>query len=188
MFWVEGLRFGAFFTFLGVPEVHLNPTCQVPRKSEPSRHSCIERVTSHMDEPCHIRMSHVTCGWVMSPMDESRHKYMSHVTYGWAMLHMDESCHIRISHDTHGWVMSHMDELYRIWIEGSEANQLLAHFVTNTWNIVHETEPFRLQNDFSHPLDKNHNFCQWQYLKKREISAVWYEVGIGAYTPLWSKV
>jgi len=33
--------------------------------------------------------------------------------------------------------------------EGSEADQLLAHFGTNIWIFLHETDSFRLQNEFS---------------------------------------
>jgi len=57
---------------------------------------------SHMNESCHIWMSHVTYEWVMSHMNESCHIWMSH--------HMKESCHIWMSHVTYEWVMSHMNE------------------------------------------------------------------------------
>jgi len=36
---------------------------------------------SHMNESCHIWMSHVTYEWVMSHMNESCHIWTSHVTY-----------------------------------------------------------------------------------------------------------
>jgi len=53
---------------------------------------------SHMNESCHMWMSHVTCEWVMSHVNESCHIWMSHVTYGWVMSHMNESCHTWRSH------------------------------------------------------------------------------------------
>jgi len=55
----------------------------------------------HVNEPHHIRMSHVTYEWVMSHMNEPRRIWMSHVIYEWAISHMNESCHIWMSHVTH---------------------------------------------------------------------------------------
>jgi len=85
-------------------------------------------VMSHMNESCHIWMSHVTYEWVMSHMNESCHIWMRHATYHVyvyvyvteVMSHMNvtsrhihivtwrlepKSCHICMSHVT--WVMSH---------------------------------------------------------------------------------
>ena len=42
----------------------------------------------HVNESCHIWMSHVTCEWVMSHMNESCHIWMSHVTYEWVTSHI----------------------------------------------------------------------------------------------------
>jgi len=47
-----------------------------------TRMNCLS-VMSHMNESCHIWMSHVTYEWVMSHMNESCHIWMSHVTYEW---------------------------------------------------------------------------------------------------------
>jgi len=60
---------------------------------------CCTRVIcmSHMNESCHIWMSHVTYEWVMSHMNESCHIWMSHVTYEWVMSHMNAACHIWMS-------------------------------------------------------------------------------------------
>jgi len=69
-----------------------------------------ECVMSHMNESCHIWMSHVTYEWVMSHMNESCHIWMIHVTYEWVMSHMTEWCHIWMSHVTYAWVMSRMNE------------------------------------------------------------------------------
>ena len=68
-------------------------------------------------ESCHIRMSHVTCEWVMSRMNGSRHIWnagsrvshvtlMSHVRYEWVMSRMNTGSHV--DHVTYEWVMSHM--------------------------------------------------------------------------------
>jgi len=66
--------------------------------------SCRKHVMSHLDEPCQLRMHHVTHECVMSHMDESYlayervafHLWMSHVTH--AMSHLDEPCQIRMHH------------------------------------------------------------------------------------------
>jgi len=34
-------------------------------------------------------------------------------------------------------------------------------------------------NQYFHPFDKHHKFCQWRYLQKREIAVGWDEVRIG---------
>ena len=69
----------------------------------------------HMNESCHMWMSHVTYEWVMSRMNESCQIWMSHVTYKWVMSHLwmshvthtNQLFHIRISHVRYDWVMSH---------------------------------------------------------------------------------
>jgi len=58
-----------------------------------------------MHESCH------TYEWVMSHMNESCHIWMSHVTYEWVISHMNESCHIWRSHVTYEWVMSYIGEV-----------------------------------------------------------------------------
>ena len=73
-------------------------------------------VMSHMNESCHIWMSHVTYEWVMSHMNESCHIWMSHVTYEWVMSHTNESCHMWMSHVICEWVTSHTNESCHIWM------------------------------------------------------------------------
>ena len=53
------------------------------------------------DNVTHVNESCYKYQWVMSHMNESCHVWMSHVTYGWVMSHMNASCHIRMSHVTH---------------------------------------------------------------------------------------
>ena len=48
-------------------------------------------VMSHVNEPCHTCMSHVTYAWVMSHVNEPCHTCMSHVTYAWVMSHIHKS-------------------------------------------------------------------------------------------------
>jgi len=72
---------------------------------------------SHVNESCHMWMSHVTCEWVMSHVNESCHMWMSHVThlnkascvwcitYVWVMSHVEESCHMWMGHVTCEWAM-----------------------------------------------------------------------------------
>jgi len=87
---------------------------------------------SHMNESCHIWMSHVKYEWVYCYL--CCHVWMSHVTCEWVMSHMNESCqvwmsvllfvlsrmnestHIWMSHVTYEWVMSSMNECIVICI------------------------------------------------------------------------
>ena len=77
-----------------------------------------EWIVSHINESCHIWMSHVTYEWVMSHMNEWFHIWISHVTYEWVTSHMNEPCHIWMSHVTYEWVMSHtwMGVMSQIWM------------------------------------------------------------------------
>jgi len=65
-------------------------------------------------------MSHIET-WVTLHMDESCHIWMSHVTYGWVTSHMDESCTRsctpRPARGT--WVMLHMTHSYVTWHDSS---------------------------------------------------------------------
>jgi len=107
------------------------------------------------NESCHIRMSHVTYGWVMSHMNESCHIWMSHVTfkrvmahiwmghvtYKWVMLHMDQSRHVWMSHVTYGWVMSHKNESWRTyeWVMAhiNESCHTWMSHGTHFWVLAH---------------------------------------------------
>ena len=75
-----------------------------------------EWVMSHMNESCHIWMSHVTYEWVMSHMNASCHIWMRHIMYEWVMSRINESCHIWMSHVTYEWVVSHIKESCHIWM------------------------------------------------------------------------
>ena len=79
-----------------------------------------EWVTSHVNESCHVWMSHVTFEWVMSRINESCHIWIvmshmnSHVNYVDASPNMSEayvvaSRHIWMSHVTYEWDMSPMN-------------------------------------------------------------------------------
>jgi len=57
----------------------------------------------HIHEPCYLRMSHVTCEFVMPHTRTEYAAAWSHVTYEWVMSHMNESCHIWMSHVTYEW-------------------------------------------------------------------------------------
>jgi len=85
-------------------------------------------VVKYMDESCHIRMSHVTCGWVMSPRCAHVDDAVCGKMHLWVTSHQDESCLLGvrngmtrfgkntwISHVTCGWVMSHVDESCHMW-------------------------------------------------------------------------
>jgi len=100
--------------------------------SRDMRHDSIggeEWVMSHMNQSCHMWMSHVTYDSVMPRMNQSCHVEMSrmqwrvlaffftwhltwlhrgggmsHVTYESVMSYVNESCHIWISHVTYKWV------------------------------------------------------------------------------------
>jgi len=61
-------------------------------------HDSFARATPHVNESCHMLMSHITYEWVMS------HMWMSQVT------HVNESDH------TCWWVMLQVDESYHAWL------------------------------------------------------------------------
>jgi len=56
---------------------------------------------THMNEACHVWMSHIKFRWVVSHVKESYHVWMSHVTCEWVVSHLDASCHICTNHVTH---------------------------------------------------------------------------------------
>jgi len=71
------------------------------------------------NEPCLIRMSHVSYEWFMSHMNESCCTcviWMSHVSYEWFMSHTNEPCFIWTIHVSYEWAMFHMNELCLIWM------------------------------------------------------------------------
>ena len=81
------------------------------------------QVVAHVNESCHIWMSHDTYEWAMSHVHYvTRHIWMSHVTYERIMSHMDESCHICMSHVTYAWVMSHTHESCPIFHNSSNSH------------------------------------------------------------------
>jgi len=100
-------------------------------------------VTSLLDQPHHLWISHVSCEWVMSRMNESCPMSSStspraHTSL--VMSHMNESCHIRMSHVLHEWVMSHMTESFH----KSKKRVLPCHMwmshVTYEWVTSHMDE------------------------------------------------
>ena len=114
-------------------------------------HVTYEWVMSHMNESCHIRMSHLynliywrmnewcpmsewTHEWVMSRMNESCHIWTSHVTYEWAMSP------IQMSHVS--YVISHMNESCHIWTfewvsDASRSNKWVKTTCSNEKIILH---------------------------------------------------
>ena len=116
---------------------HVNESCHI-RMS----HATYEWVMSHRNESCHIRMNHVTCEWVMSHMNASCHTWTRHVTYDvtheWVMSPMDKSCHVWMSHvaltSYMTWVMSRMNASCHIWM----------HHVTYEWVISHMNASFHI--------------------------------------------
>jgi len=60
----------------------------------------IQWVMSHINESCHISMSHVIYQWVTSGVNESCHISTSHVTYQWSIANKVVGT----------WVVSHMNE------------------------------------------------------------------------------
>jgi len=89
-------------------------------------------VISHMNESCHICMSHGTYEWVVSHMNVTCHIWMSHVTYEWVVSRMNGSCH------AYEWVMLHLDESCLTWMDRITREYVLSHM-----NVVpHMNEPF----------------------------------------------
>ena len=107
------------------------------------------------------RMSIVTYEWVMSHMNESCHIWMSHVTYEWVMSHLNhsdmyESCHVCMSHlqssyhqvlFSHEWVMTYIRDMAHshvisIWVMshlGGSCFICMSH-VTSKWVMLHLNE------------------------------------------------
>ena len=71
---------------------------------------------SHVNESCHMWMSHVTREWVMSHVNESCHMWMSHVIYEGVASHMHASWLIWLSHVS-SWLiwLSHVSS-WLIWL------------------------------------------------------------------------
>jgi len=82
-------------------------------------------------------MSPVTYEWVMSHVNESCHMWMSHVTYEWVMPHTNESCHIGMSHVTYEWIMSHVNELCHIWMRHVTHEHVMSHMMSHTNESCH---------------------------------------------------
>jgi len=130
--------------FADLPSVYIS-TCHDTYDSRCiwMSHGTYEWVMSHMNESCHIWLSHVihschiwmshgTYKWVMVHMNESRHTCMSHGTYEWVMvrtsvlrstmrrsfikIYIDEPWYIWTSHGTYEWVMVHINESWCIWM------------------------------------------------------------------------
>jgi len=87
-----------------------------------------------MNESCHVRMRHVTYEWGMSHMNEACHVWISHShvneachIYEWGMSHMNESCNIWISHVTYGWIVSHMNESCHRWMSHATDEWIVSH-------------------------------------------------------------
>jgi len=83
------------------------PDTKIKLKMYTPRQTGLEYMPHHKKkEPCHVKKSHFTYGWVMSHLNKSCHVWMSRVTYDWVMSHMNESCQVWMSHVTYDWVMS----------------------------------------------------------------------------------
>jgi len=118
---------------------------------------------SHMNESCHIGMSHVTYEWVMSHMNESCHKWTRHVTYEWVMSHVNESRHIWMSHVPYEWVMSHTmtcsvyhltSTISKVISHMNESCHIHTSHVTYNWVMSHSIEschtPWRAARIYLH--------------------------------------
>jgi len=133
---------------------------------------------SHVNESCHIWMSHVTC-------NESRHfkrtsescpMWMSHVPCEWVMspcykrLHLDDSMsHVNESRHTHEWVTSHvrMSHVVFEWVmlhlnescpPATRARLMMSHY---TWmsHVAYTNE--------------SHHTYEWAMLHLNESCRIW---------------
>ena len=65
---------------------------------------------SHVNESCHIRISHFTYKWVCHAWNEPHHTWMRHAAYGIAMPHMNEPHHIWMS------LITYEGDMPQIWM------------------------------------------------------------------------
>jgi len=112
-------------------------------------HVAYEWVMSHMNESCHIWMSHVTSitcnGRVRMNLSESCNIlkescpiWMSHVSYEWVVSH------IWMNHVPYKCDMSHMNESCRIWMSHVTSNTCTGRVrmsLNGTWLILKESCP-----------------------------------------------
>jgi len=133
-------------------------------------------IMSHMNESCHIWMSHVTS-------NESRYKrvyprslkeschiwrsqwviWMRHVTYEWVMSHMTGSCHICMSHVTYEWVMSPVNESCHIWMSHVTYEWVTSHMNESChlkWVTLHTSLPQRLSLSLTHTTSFSWCVCE----------------------------
>jgi len=129
----------------------------------------------HMDEPCHIWMSHVTYEKVMSQMYESCHIWMSHVpsnlthlkcdmspvTYVWVMSHTNESSHCWMGHVTYESVTWHM----------SESCHICMSHVTYEWAMWHMNKSCHIW--MSHVT---YEWVTYGWVMSHDSTYVWYRV------------
>jgi len=86
-----------------------------------------------MDVSCHMRMSHVTCEWVVSHVEMLRrditlHRVcLRHFSPEWVLSHLNESCHIWMSHVTYEWVMPHLHESCHKWMSHVACEWVMSH-------------------------------------------------------------
>ena len=135
-----------------------------------------------MNETCHVERF-VAYEWVMSHMNESCHIWMSHVTYEWVMSHMNGSCHIWMSHVIHEWVMSHNQPCH-IWMSRvtygvasiSRIDKILGLFCKRARlkrrYSAKETYNFIDPNDRSHPTGR-YVACEWVMSHMNESCHTW---------------
>jgi len=120
---------------------------------------------SHMNESCHIWMSHVTYEWVMSHMNESSiavcifkchafHIYncraLLKIKYQWWLFKFPFSgerlCHTWMRHVTHWWGTLHMNGACHIWMSHVTYESVIAHHyivlshLTLRWVMSHMNE------------------------------------------------
>jgi len=101
----------------GATVVVANLRSVIPTAYTRKPESCIQCVTSHRNESCHIKMPHVTQEWVVSHMNASCHIWMRRVTY--EVRHFDcartKAGIMRwILHVTYEWVCHIWSPLFKL--------------------------------------------------------------------------
>jgi len=113
-----------------------------------------DRWYAAVSRAAHIRISHVTCEWVMShacssvliDMTYGIQQCYRERTYQWVVLPVNESYHVwmsRMSHVTYEWVMAHMNESYYVWMSRTKLGEPYVYLKPVEQTLYSTTVPIK---------------------------------------------